>query len=291
MYTMRPQAFDYRRPETLEEAVGLLASIEDSRPLAGGHSLLPMMKVRLATPAALVDIGRLPGLDGIVREGDRLTIGALATHAGVAASSVAADACPVLAETAAMIGDRLVRNRGTLGGSLAHADPAADYPTLMKALGASITATGTNGERQIDADDFFVDLFTTALGRDELVTSVTVPVTAEQGVGAAYVKHRHPASSYAVVGAAAVVGVNGTCTRARLVIGGATARPVVVEEAEGALVGQSPSEEAIAAAADAVAGAIEDPLGDTYASGEYRVHLATVTARRALTAAFERARR
>ncbi len=289
MYTMRPQAFEYHRPESLEQALGLLTDVEDSRPLAGGHSLLPMMKLRLAAPAALVDLGRLPGLDEIARNGDSLTIGALATHASIAASDVVREACPVLAETAAIVGDRQVRNRGTIGGSLAHADPSADYPTLMKALGATITATGKGGERQIAADDFFLDIFTTALQPGELVTSVSVPATAA-GDGAIYLKHRHPASSYAVVGVAAVVGVNGSFSRARLVVGGATARPVAVEAVSEMLVGQSPGEGAITAAADAVRDSLDSPIGDTYASGEYRVQLAVVMAKRALTAAVERAR-
>jgi aerobic carbon-monoxide dehydrogenase medium subunit len=288
MYTMRPQAFEYHRPETLDRALELLADVEDSRPLAGGHSLLPMMKLRLAAPAALVDLGRLPGLDEIAQDGDAVTIGALTTHAAIAASDLVSEACPVLAETAAIVGDRQVRNRGTIGGSLAHADPSADYPTLMKALGATITATGKDGERRIAADDFFVDLFTTALRPGELVTSVTVPAT--RGIGAVYLKHRHPASSYAVVGVAAVVGVNGSFSSARLVVGGATSRPVAVDAVTEMLVGRSPEPGAITAAADAVRGALESPTGDTYASGEYRVHLATVMAKRALTAAVERAR-
>src|SRR5919198_2695932 len=280
MYTMRPQAFDYHRPQSVEEAVALLAGSEDARPLAGGHSLLPMMKIRLAAPATIVDINRLPGLDGIALDGDLLTIGALARHADVASSPVVEKACPVLAETAAMIGDLQVRNRGTIGGSIAHADPSADYPTVLQALDATITVTGSNGKRDIAADDFFVDLFTTALERNELVTRVNVPATTPRGLGAAYVKHRHPASSYAVVGAAAVVGANGTCTHARLAIGGATPMPLIVAEVEQALVGQAPSTGAIAAAAQAVATAIADPIGDTYASGEYRTHLASVTAKR-----------
>jgi carbon-monoxide dehydrogenase medium subunit len=288
MYTMRPQAFEYRRPETLDEALDLLATTEDSRPLAGGHSLLPAMKIRLATPAVLVDIGRLPGLAAVTREGDRVTIGALASHASVATSDAVLEACPVLAETAALIGDRQVRNRGTIGGSIANADPAADYPTVLKALGATIAVTGKDGEREVDAGDFFVDVFSTALGPGELVTAVSAPAT-EGKTGAVYVKHRHPASSYAVVGAAAVVAANGTCTSARLVVGGATATPVLVGAAGDALVGQAPTEDLIAAAAETVGEALRDPLGDTYASPEYRVHLATVTARRALAAAFERA--
>ncbi len=224
-------------------------SARTSRPIAGGHSLLPIMKLRLATPAALVDIGRVPGLDGISQENGGVAIGALATHAQVAGSKVMIGIAPVIPETAALIGDAQVRNRGTIGGSVAHADPAADYPTVLKALGATITATGKGGEREIAADDFFRGIFTTALETDELVTSVNVPAT-PAGTGAAYVKHRHPASFYAVVGVAAVVSVEGgKCTAARITIGGVTSPPVHATAAAESLVGSSGDADAIAAAA------------------------------------------
>jgi aerobic carbon-monoxide dehydrogenase medium subunit len=286
MYTMRPAEFEYHRPTSLDEAISLLGEVEGSRPIAGGHSLLPMMKLRLAAPAALVDLGGIPGLDGIEANGG-LTIGALATHASVLASEVAIGIAPVIPETAALIGDRQVRNRGTMGGSVAHADPGADYPTVLKALGATITATGSGGEREISADDFFRGIFDTALEPGELVTSVRVPATAA-GTGAAYLKHAHPASRYAVVGVAAVVSVeNSNCTSARVTVGGLTAPPVHV--AVESLVGSPGSEEAIAAAAEKVPDSLPDRMGDTYASGEYRAHLASVLAKRALSKAFERA--
>ena len=286
MYTMRPAKFEYHRPTSLDEAIALLGEVEGSRPIAGGHSLLPMMKLRLATPAALIDLGGIPGLDGIEGNGD-LTIGALATHASVAASEVAIGIAPVVPETAALIGDRQVRNLGTMGGSVAHADPGADYPIVLKALGATITATGSSGEREISADDFFRGFFETALEPGELVTSVKVPAT-PAGTGAAYLKHAHPASRYTVVSVAAVVSVeNGSCTSARVTVGGLTAPPVHV--AAESLVGGPGSEEAIAAAAEKVPESLPDPAGDTYASGEYRAHLASVLAKRALTKAFERA--
>jgi aerobic carbon-monoxide dehydrogenase medium subunit len=289
MYTMRPAEFIYRRPASLDEAITMLAELEESRPLAGGHSLLPMMRLRLSTPQALVDLGGITGLDRIADDNDSLRIGALATHAAVAESELVQAKCAVLAATAALIGDRQVRNRGTIGGSVAHADPAADYPTLLKALGAVVTAVGRDGEREIAADKFFVDVFTTALQPGELVVSVQVPST-PAGTGAAYVKHRHPASSYAVVGVAALVSVEGgTCTRARLTVGGAVRTPVDATAAAEALVGASGSEDAIAAAAGRVAESLPDAIGDLYASAEYRVHLATVLAKRALLAAFERA--
>jgi aerobic carbon-monoxide dehydrogenase medium subunit len=192
----------------------------------------------------------------------------------------------VLAETAAMIGDRQVRNRGTIGGSVSHADPAADYPTLLKALGATMSVAGKGGTREVAADDFFVDVFTTALQPGELVTSVRVPATR----GAAYLKHRHPASSYAVVGVAAVVALEGgSCTDARVVVGGATGTPVTVDGIADTLRGGPVTAETAASAAERVAAALSDPVGDTYASGEYRVHLAQVLAARALVRAAGRA--
>jgi aerobic carbon-monoxide dehydrogenase medium subunit len=284
MYTMRPATFSYHRPTSLDEAIGLLG--DEARPLAGGHSLLPLMKLRLATPEALVDLGRIPGLDAIDADGDGVRIGALATHAAVASSDVVRAQCPVVAETAADIGDPQVRNRGTIGGSVAHADPGADYPTVLTALGATIVVRGSGGEREIAADDFFVDIFATVLAPGELVTAVQVPSTP---TGAAYAKHRHPASGYAVVGVAAAVAVDGgTCSRARVVVGGVTGTPVVAAAAGDGLAGQTPSEEAIAEAAARVPESLSNATGDTYASGEYRLHLASVLAARALAAAFER---
>jgi aerobic carbon-monoxide dehydrogenase medium subunit len=287
MYTMRPAEFAYHRPTSLDEAISLLG--EDARPIAGGHSLLPLMKLRLATPAALVDIGHVPGLDGISQENGGIVIGALATHGQVAGSKVMIGIAPVIPETAAQIGDVQVRNRGTIGGSVAHADPSADYPTVLKALGATITATGKGGERTIAADDFFRGIFTTALEPDELVTSINVPAT-PAGTGAAYVKHRHPASFYAVVGIAAVVSVEGgKCTAARITIGGVTSPPVHATGAAESLVGSSGDETAIAAAAAKVPEVLGDAIGDSYASGEYRTHLAEVLTKRALEKAFGRA--
>lgn len=284
---MHSTAFDYHRPASLAEAISLLGSVDGARPLAGGHSLLPLMKQRLATPSALVDLSRIPGLGGITADGSSVRIGALTTHADVAGSAELAASIPVLAETAAMIGDPQVRNRGTIGGAVAHADPAADYPAVLVALDASVVVTGATGERSIAAGDFFVDIFTTALQPGELVTAVQVPLPGD-GTGGAYLKHRHPASSYAVVGVAATVTVSaGTCTASSLVVGGVAGSPVSVDTS--ALVGAAPGDAAYGAVADGVAAAITNPIGDLYASGEFRVHLAGVLARRALAAAAARA--
>jgi carbon-monoxide dehydrogenase medium subunit len=287
---MYPDNFAYFRPRTLAEASALLKKHKNSRVIAGGHSLLPAMKFRLASPKALVDIGGIKGLCGIQTRGKTLWIGATTTHAEIAASALVRKSCALLAETAAQIGDLQVRNRGTIGGSVSHADPAADFPTALVALDATIIARGPRGERKIAAGEFFVDLFTTALKPGELVTSVLLSPDGK-GTGGAYLKHGHPASAYAVVGVAAVLQLkDGVCVRAGLAVGGATPNPVRVSQAEAALAGKRPDAAVIAAAAGRVADAIRDPLSDAYASGEFRVHLATVMAKRALQTAAERAR-
>ncbi|HEY1368651.1 MAG TPA: xanthine dehydrogenase family protein subunit M, partial [Gaiellaceae bacterium] len=286
---MIPTTFDYQRATSIDDALAKLQAASGGKFIAGGHSLVPLMKLRLSEPTVLIDVARIPGLAGIKEKDGKIEIGAGTTHRDVAASQLLRQVCPVVADTAIEIGDPQVRNRGTLGGSLAHADPAADYPTVVTALGATITAAGAGGSREIAADEFFQGIFETALQPGELLVSVAVPVQTS-GTGGAYVKHRHPASRYAVAGAAAVVSIQGgSCTAARVAVGGVAANPVVVTAAGEALVGAAPSDEAIAAAAAHVADALGEPLSDTYASGEYRLHLAEVLAKRALAAAFERA--
>src|SRR6266545_1764992 len=219
---------DYYRATSVADAVSMLKKNKGARLLAGGHSLVPSMKLRVANPTLLVDIGRIKSLNGIKAGKKEVKIGALTTHATVAASKDLKAACPILAEAAAQIADPQVRNRGTIGGSLANADPASDYPTLIMALDATLIATGPNGERQIEARKFFKDLFTTALKRDEILTSITVPAYGNMpGMGSAYIKHRHPASSYAVVGVAALIGLeDGKVARTVVVVGGITANPM-----------------------------------------------------------------
>ncbi len=286
---MQPRAFQYYRPSSLDEALRLLADVEEVRPLAGGQSLLPMMKMRLANPAALIDLSRIPDLAGVRREGNGLLIGAMTRYADALASDEVRSGCPVLGECIEVIGDPQVRNVGTLGGSVAHADPAADLPTALLALDAEVEVTGPDGARAVAAGDFFVGLFTTALAEGELVTGLRVPVL-PAGVGAAYVKHPHPASRYAVVGVAALLQLeDGRCARARLAVGGVTGGPVLAEAAAARLVGSVADAAALGEAANLVAEALEDAAGDEYASVEYRVHLAGVLARRALTSAAERA--
>jgi carbon-monoxide dehydrogenase medium subunit len=286
---MYPQEFEYHRPVTLAEAFRLLAGTADAKLLAGGHSLIPAMRLRVAGPAAVIDIGRLKELRGVKAAEAALEIGALTTHAELASSDAVLQGCPILAEAAAQIGDLQVRNRGTIGGSLAHADPAADYPTVVVAAGATLWAAGTSGSRELPAEGFFKDLFTTDLKPGEILTAVRVP-TYGKGTGGCYLKHRHPASSFAVVGVAALLSVaGGTCSKVSLVVGGATVNPLRARAAEAALTGQAPGDAAFAAAAAKVPEAITDPLSDTYASADFRRHLATVLAKRALAAAARRA--
>jgi carbon-monoxide dehydrogenase medium subunit len=280
---------DYHRATSVADAIKVLQKNKGAKLLAGGHSLIPSMKLRVANPSMLVDIGRIKSLHGIKVTKKTVKIGALTTHAAVAASADLMQACPILAEAAALIADPLVRNRGTIGGSLANADPASDYPTLITALDATLTVVGPKGEREIKASKFFKDLFTTALKRDEVLISITVPAYGSlPGMGGAYLKHRHPASSYAVVGVAAMIGLEaGKVTRAVVVVGGATANPTHAGSVESALPGMEPTEENIAAAAEQMD--IEATLGDPYASAEYRAHLAKVMTKRALLLAAERA--
>ena len=286
---MYPSSVDYYRAKSVGDAAKMLQRNKGAKLLAGGHSLIPAMKLRVAQPTLLVDIGRIDKLSGIKVGKKEVKIGALTTHAMVASSEELKAACPILVEAAGLIADQQVRNRGTIGGSLANADPASDYPTLITALDATLTVTGAKGERQIEAKKFFKDLFTTALKRDEVLTSITVPAYGKlPGMGGAYLKHRHPASSYAVVGVAAMLGLEGgKITRAVVVVGGATANPMHAKSVESALKDMEPTEENIAAAIDQMD--IEATLGDPYASAEYRGHLAKVLAKRALLLAAERA--
>ncbi len=285
---MSPAQFEYHRPATLTEALQLLQRLPDARLLAGGHSLLPLMKLRLATPAHLIDLGRIADLRYIREEGGALAIGALATHWMVESSPLVRQKAPVLAEAAGRIGDVQVRNMGTIGGSLAHADPAADYPAAVLALEAELTADGPAGRRTIPAAEFFTGMFATALRPDEILTQVTVPPLPAR-TGSAYLKFAHPASGFAVVGVAAVVTLDGRgrCERARIGITGVGPTAYRARAVEEALAGAVPDEKTVAAAA---AGATQgiDVNEDLFASAEYRRHLAQVFTRRVVLAAVQR---
>ena len=284
---MYPARFDYHRASSVAQALDLLGSKQDAKFLAGGHSLLPMMKLRLAQPANLIDIGGIKELTGIERSGSSVRIGALTTHAELAASDVLRKSCPLVADAAAKIGDPQVRNRGTIGGNLTHADPGSDLPAVVRALDATLHLQSKKGNRAVKASEFFVDLLTSAVGEGEILTAIEVPML--DGAGSAYLKFEHPASGYAVVGAAAIVRAKGgKIESARLCFNGVTATPLDAAGVAGALAGKAADDAAIDAAVNGNLKA-DDPLGDVFASGEYRVHLAKVFGRRALKLARDRA--
>ena len=279
----------YHRAGSVEEAVSLLAENEDAKVLAGGHSLIPLMKLRLASPSLLVDIGHVDELSGGVTCSDgTISISSLTTHATIASSDILKSDCPVLAEAAGMIGDPAVRNRGTIGGNLAHSDPASDLPTVLTALGASINITGPGGSRSECISGFIQGLMENNLGSDEIITSIDVPAKgANQGT--AYAKLSHPASRYAVVGAAASVTVEGgTVTAASVAVGGVQPAPTVGSSVAASLVGNAPTDAALDEAAAAICNDIgDDVLSDIFASEDYRKAMAVVYTRRALGCAVE----
>ena len=287
---MYPAQTTYYRATSVSEAVQLLADKEGAKVLAGGHSLIPLMKLRLVTPAVLVDIGRIEALKGITATDAGLCIGALTTQAKIAASDLVKERAPLLAEAAGMVGDPAVRNRGTIGGNLSHSDPASDPPTVLTALGAVFNVTGLGGERSIAAADFTTGLLENVLKEDEILTSVSVP-SMLSGSGSAYIKFPHPASRYAVVGAAAIVVVQGgRCSSASVVVGGVETMPTRASSVESALAQSDLSEEALDKAAAAVADDFQgDPMSDIFASAEYRRAMAAVYVRRALSIAVSRA--
>lgn len=282
--------FNYHRAASIAEAHRLLAANPGAKLLAGGHSLIPLLKLRLAAPPAVIDIGRIAELRGIARAGDGLRIGALTTHAELASSADVRKSAAALAEAAAGVGDPTVRNRGTIGGNIAHADPASDLPTVLVALEAAIVAVGPKGERTIPAADFFTGIMTTTLGDNEIVAAIAVPAT-KKGTGSAYVKFSHPASRYAVLGAAARLTVSsGKCDEVRVAVGGLVPHARRAAASERALNGQKADAAAFAAAADRVSEDLgRDVTGDIFASAEYRTAMAPVYVKRALAAAAARA--
>jgi len=282
--------FEYHRPDSLAEAIALLGEFgDDGKLIAGGHSLVPLLKLRFAKPQHLVDIRRLPGMNEIREEPDALIIGGAATHAAVEKSAVVRAKLPVLSEAAGMIGDPAVRNMGTIGGSLAHADPNADWPALVLAFGSDIVVANPQGEKRIPAGEFFTGLLTTALETTDIITAVRF-ATQPARTGGAYVKYPHAASRFAVCGVAALVSLDdqGNVGRVRVALTGlspvATRRTAV----EDALVGRKPDAASIKAAASNAADGLElhaDPMG----SEAYKANLAQVFTERALRRAAERA--
>jgi len=285
-----PAAFDYHVAQSVDEAIALMQQYgDDAKFLAGGHSLLPTMKLRLAQPAHLIDLGRIQGLSYIREEDGAVAVGAMTTYVTLERSDAIQRYFALLPEGIAQIGDQQVRNRGTIGGSVAHSDPAADTPGMVLALKADILAQGANGVRTIKADDFFQDLFQTALEPGEVITEIRFAKPAAR-TGSAYEKLPNKASHYAVVGCAAVVTLDtdGTCTSASVVITGASVKPTRASAVEAALVGKKLDAATIAAATSNAADGME-MVGDIHGSKEYRAQMAGVMAKRAIARAAERA--
>jgi aerobic carbon-monoxide dehydrogenase medium subunit len=283
---MIPSTFDYVRAISVEDAIRRLeAHGGEAKLLAGGHSLIPMMKLRLAAPAVLIDIAGIAGLDGIDFDGDRITIGALAKHAALAASDDLRKKAPVLWDAANDLGDPQVRNRGTIGGASAHGDPSADYPAVLQALEATFTIAGKGGTRELRAAEFFRGMFETALGEGELLTTIAFDAAPKS----AYVKYHHPASHYAVVGVAAALTVSGgTIESARVAVTGIGDAAFRATAVESALKGVSTSDADAVRAACAGAARGVTARSDTFASASYRSAMADVFAARAVAQAASR---
>jgi carbon-monoxide dehydrogenase medium subunit len=285
---MIPAQFDYVAPTTLDEAVSLLSEHPDeAKILAGGHSLIPAMKLRLAMPQMLIDIGRIKDLSYIREEGGQIRIGAMTTHYEIESSARLREICPILPETAAQIGDVQVRNKGTIGGSAAHSDPAADWPAVLIALDAEMVAVSGGGERTIKVDDFFVDMLTTALNPGEILREIRINAPSGR-YGQAYLKVPQPASGFAVVGCAVhlVKGQDGRCEKINVGITGVASK--AYRASSDALVGDSLADDSEALKNIDPTGGV-DVNGDLYASAEYRRHLAAVYTRRAIRLAAQRA--
>jgi carbon-monoxide dehydrogenase medium subunit len=283
---MIPATFDYQAPATLEEAVSLLAKDPDgTKVLAGGHSLIPAMKLRLAQPQMLIDIARIKSLSYIREEGNQILIGATTTHYQIESSDLLKRICPLLPACAASIGDVQVRNKGTIGGSIAHSDPAGDWPAAALALDADLVLVGPNGERTVKAANFFVSLMTTDIQPGEILREIRIEKPSGR-FAQAYQKVPHPASGFAVVGIAVHLALNddGSCKAARIGVTGVASKAYRAQGVEAGLAGKGLDDQTIASAAAHVCDGV-DANKDLYASGEYRCHLAEVHTRRALQAA------
>jgi carbon-monoxide dehydrogenase medium subunit len=286
---MIPASFDYLTPTSLGEAIKALASFgEDAKIIAGGHSLLPMMKLRLARPGILIDLSKIPDLNSIQQSGDQITIGALTTHFQIERSDLLREKCPLLPQTARVIGDAQVRNRGTIGGSLAHADPAADMTAPILALTGELRVRGRDGDRWIQAEDFFLGPLTTALQPYEILTEIRIPALSD-GAGTSYHKVGKKASGFAIVGVAVHLRMEGgLCVKIGVGVTGLGSTPFRARGVEESLRGKRLEPAVIEAASSQVTHDI-DPLEDIHASGEFRAHLARVSTARAIEEAVQSA--
>ncbi|MYA33112.1 MAG: xanthine dehydrogenase family protein subunit M [Gemmatimonadales bacterium] len=308
---MIPPQFDYHAPAELDDALGLLGELDDAKVMSGGQSLLPMMKLRLASPANIIDISRIPGLDTIEERDGFLRIGALVTETQLEESAAVAERYPILLDTARVIADPLVRNRATVCGNIAHGDPANDHPATMLALRAHVVATGPNGERTIDIDDFFHGLFMTALGEDEILTEIRIPVPSA-GSGGAYVKLERKVGDYAVAGVAVQLTLDddGVVTQAGVGLTNLGFAPIRATAAEETLLGadfvpagglrgaiervrdaitKAPGADEVIAAAAQAAADMTEPVEDRRGSVEYKRNMARVLTARAIRKALARA--
>jgi carbon-monoxide dehydrogenase medium subunit len=285
---MIPATFDYIAAKSLDEAISLLAQHkDDAKILAGGHSLLPAMKLRLMQPRVLIDLGRIRDLSYIKEEGGQIRIGAMTTHFQVETSDLLRRFCPLLPETATHLGDMQVRNKGTIGGSLVHSDPAADWPAAILAVDAELVARSAKGDRTIKAADFFIEMLTTSLQPGEILREIRIPA-AKSKPAQAYMKVRHPASGFAVVGVAVNLTIDGgKCQSAGIGITGVSPKAFRATKVEGALKGNALDAKTLSAAAAHAADGV-DVNADLYASADYRKQLAVVYTRRALETAISR---
>jgi carbon-monoxide dehydrogenase medium subunit len=289
---MKPAAFEYVAPRSVKEAVALLVRYgEDAKVIAGGQSLVPMMAFRLATPSALIDLNGIAALEYVRRDGDILVLGALARHRAVQELAWLRGRCAVLAEGVDLIGHPAIRNRGTVGGSLAHADPAAEWPALLLALDGEVDAVGAGGRRTIPATELFETYFTTSLRPDEVIVEARVALPVEGALtGSSFVELARRHGDFAIAGTAVVMvlAADGSVANARISLIGVRDTAIRARAAEAILSGATPADEALAEAANAVQREIE-PISDVHGSSEYRRRVATVVVRRALTMARDRA--
>jgi carbon-monoxide dehydrogenase medium subunit len=286
-----PAEFEYFAPASVDDALALLTRYgDDAKILAGGQSLIPMMKLRIASPRVLVDVNGIAALTGLRRDGDRLVLGALCRHAEVGASPLVREHLPIMTDAASLTADVQVRNRGTVGGSLAHADPAGDWPTALLALDADVTITGPGGERTLPLTEFIVDAYTTQLGPGEMLTSVAIPIP-PRPCGGAYGKFEKRAGDFAVASAGVQVSLDaqGALRSVAISLGAVGASPLRAREAEGVLLGTTAPPAAVEQAERLVREAAQ-PFADTRGSVDYKRHLAGVLFRRALRVAMDRAR-
>jgi carbon-monoxide dehydrogenase medium subunit len=287
---MIPPAFDYIAPQSLAEAVrALVAHGEEAKLLAGGHSLLPLLKLRLANPKLLIDLSKIPGLSNISQQDDKIVVGALTTHYQIESSELLKSKCPLLPQTARAIGDVQVRNRGTIGGSLAHADPSADWPAAILALGGELKLSGSRGERRIAVEEFFLGAMTTVVEPTEILTEIRVPVSPRR-CGSAYLKMAQQASGFAIVGVAVWLRVaqDGRCEDIGVGVTGLSEKPFRARTVESRLRGNKLTPKLIAESAAQVAEG-NDPMEDLHASAKFRAHLAQVYTSRAIEEAGKRA--